>query len=131
MTWNCGTDGNWLDFPDFTNCYNLDITEPLNDLEQPDSVPSTVVEQFYSTVTSEQDLAAGDLNQILRVMDKAIEVQKIEEIMIFEHSSEAHTFYRLKDKDFPAKLTKTAMRTSSRWRESSCWTRPCGGHHPG
>ena len=85
MTWNCGTDGNWLDFPDFTNCYNLDITEPLNDLEQPDSVPSTVVEQFYSTVTSEQDLAAGDLNQILRVMDKAIEVQKIEE-MTFEHS---------------------------------------------
>ena len=56
-------------------CTSIDVTETIDKLEEPDSVPSEVVNEFYQEVSNEDELASGDINGVLEVIDKAVEVR--------------------------------------------------------
>ncbi|XP_059081671.1 adhesion G protein-coupled receptor L2-like isoform X2 [Tigriopus californicus] len=73
--WQCGQEGDWIGLPDMSNCTRLEIEDVLNNLEDETSVPSDVIGNFYNNVSSGEELASGDVNKVLTVLDKAIKVQ--------------------------------------------------------
>ena len=74
-TWKCGANGNWIDFPDLSNCSKIDTDQIKKDLAQNDSVPSLVINNLYNNITQESELGAGDIRNILDVLDYAYDVQ--------------------------------------------------------
>ena len=54
--WKCGDFGEWIDFPDLSNCSKIDISGALDDLKAPESVPSSVIKNLKGNVTQEKDL---------------------------------------------------------------------------
>jgi hypothetical protein len=73
--WQCGTNSDWVGYPDLSGCTRIDVTPALNELDNDDSVPSEVIRDLYRNVTSEDTIASGDIEGILGVIEKAILVQ--------------------------------------------------------
>ena len=65
-TWQCGPNGDWIDFPDLSNCSKIDTDQIKKDLAQNDSVPSLVINNLYNNVTNEAELVRNGLNAIKR-----------------------------------------------------------------
>lgn len=57
-----------------SNCTRLEIDDILNDLDDETSVPSDVIGNFFNNVSSGEELASGDVDKVLTVLDKAIKV---------------------------------------------------------
>ena len=74
-SWECGFDGYWIDFPDMSNCSKIDITEAIDELNAEDSVPSFVIKKLNGNVSQEKDIGAGDIKNIIEVLDIAMKVQ--------------------------------------------------------
>eukprot|EP00095_Tigriopus_kingsejongensis_P004115 maker-scaffold122_size333723-snap-gene-1.13 protein:Tk04115 transcript:maker-scaffold122_size333723-snap-gene-1.13-mRNA-1 annotation:"Latrophilin-2" len=74
-SWQCGFDGDWIRFPDMRNCSKIVIEEIINELEDENSVPADVIEDFYNNIAGDEELGTGDVGQVLTVLDRAIEVQ--------------------------------------------------------
>ena len=75
-TWTCGLHGDWLGFPDQSQCTKINVNDTLNDLDDEESVPSDVLNNFIDSELNENDnLASGDVSQVVQVFEKAIEVQ--------------------------------------------------------
>ena len=76
-TWDCGLSGDWIGFPSLSSCRSIDFDAPLDQLENNDtSVPSEVLQSVHEDVLAEEDLAPGDVQGVLSVVGKAIQVGK-------------------------------------------------------
>ena len=74
-SWRCSAAGEWIGLPDLSSCRSLDITDTINELNNETSVPSEVVDRFHQEIAEEQELASGDIDQVLQVVDRAIWVE--------------------------------------------------------
>ncbi len=95
VSWECGTDGDWVGEPDVTGCTTVDVDGALEELEEDDSVPAEVVGDLYEEVEATgEDLTAGDVLGVVDVVDRAVEVQaeRIEELPPEEQEESADTF---------------------------------------
>ena len=63
--WQCGYDGQWINFPDMSNCSKIDTTKTIDELNESDSVPSIVIAKLYQNVSQESELGAGDIRNII------------------------------------------------------------------
>ena len=73
--WKCGYDGQWIDFPDLSNCSKIDTAKSIDELNDSNSVPSDVIAKLYQNVSKEAELGAGDIRNIIDVLNVALEVQ--------------------------------------------------------
>ena len=55
-TWECGYDGQWIDYPDLSACSKIDIKESIDELNAENSQPSIVIEKLNAKVQDEKDL---------------------------------------------------------------------------
>ncbi len=76
ITWLCGYDGEWVGNPDLTDCTTIDVTDALNELDMPDSVPANVVGDVHEEINQQEELAPGDIDSVISVVDKALEVSE-------------------------------------------------------
>jgi len=74
-SWECGFGGNWVDFPDLSNCSRIDTNQAIEELNQPSSVPSDVLGKLYQNVTNESNLGSGDIKNLINVLEEALKVQ--------------------------------------------------------
>jgi hypothetical protein len=74
-TWTCGLNGQWISFPDLSYCTKIDTTRAVHELNATDSVPSEVIKRLYENVTKEDNIAAGDIKNIIDVLNIALVVQ--------------------------------------------------------
>ena len=73
--WMCGFDGQWIDFPDMSNCSKIDTAKSIDELNDSNSVPSDVIAKLYQNVSKEAELGAGDISNIIDVLNVALDVQ--------------------------------------------------------
>ena len=58
-----------------TNCSKIDTTKSMQDLNDTNSVPSDVIASLYQNVSRESELGAGDIHNIIDVLNVALDVQ--------------------------------------------------------
>jgi hypothetical protein len=73
-TWVCGTNGEWVGYPNMANCRKVDVGGAMAALNRTDSVPSEVVGTLRKEVSQEEDIASGDIESLLAVVTRAIQV---------------------------------------------------------
>ena len=76
-TWTCGMDGEWIGLPSLTDCQIIhEATNKAKDaLNQSDSNPTEVIAILYEDVTAEEEISAGDILEIIDVLERALDVR--------------------------------------------------------
>ena len=74
-SWICGQTGGWLGFPDLSNCSKIDTASSLNELRKNNSVPVFVISELLEEVEQVEDIGAGDIANIINVLEEALKVQ--------------------------------------------------------
>ena len=73
--WTCAY-GDWYgSVPDFSNCTTLDFVEINDSLNATDSVPAEVIDDVNAEIQT-KELASGDIEGLIEVVDNAIVVRK-------------------------------------------------------
>ena len=58
-----------------SNCSKIDTSKTIDELNKSDSVPSIVIGKLYQNVSQESELGAGDISNIIDVLNVALDVQ--------------------------------------------------------
>ena len=76
-TWTCGPDGEWIGLPSLTDCHQIQesTNKAKEELDKEDSVPTKVIEDLYNEVSAEEEISAGDILEIIEVLEKALNVR--------------------------------------------------------
>ena len=66
-TWKCGFDGDWIGFPDLSDCFKIDTSKAIEELQDENSVPSHVIQKLNNELVDENELGAGDIKNIIDI----------------------------------------------------------------
>ena len=75
-TWTCGMDGEWIGLPSLIDCQKIpDSTKHAKEeLVKDGSIPADVIAHLYDDVTAETEIGAGDILEIIDVLEIALDV---------------------------------------------------------
>ena len=77
-------DGQWIGFPSLIDCQQIpDSTQHAKEeLSKKDSIPAEVIANLYNDVTAEDEISAGDILEIIDVLDLALGVSSfVQQVM--------------------------------------------------
>ena len=93
-TWQCGSDGEWIGLPSLLDCNKIEdsTNHAKEELKKENSVPSEVISILYDEVKplSEDEISAGDIVDIIEVLESALEVRDLRFLLLFDNIYNTH-----------------------------------------